>query len=105
MPVDLRALQEAFAREAFLLTEHASVQAARRTIDSREMAEAVANGDVIEDYPGDKYGPSCLILGRTTVGRVLHLQVSYPPDVKVITVYEPTLERWSSDFKARRGDE
>lgn len=41
--------------------------------------EAVAHGNIIEDYPDDKYGPSCLILGFTLAGRPLHSQCSYPP--------------------------
>jgi len=30
------------------------------------------------DYPDDKYGPSCLILGFATVGKPIHVQCSYP---------------------------
>jgi hypothetical protein len=34
-------------------------------ISVQEIREAIAVGEVIEDYPNDKYGPSCLILGFT----------------------------------------
>jgi hypothetical protein len=30
------------------------------------------------------------------------VQISYPPDVKVITVYEPTTEEWEADLKTRK---
>ncbi len=59
-------------------------------------------GEVIEDYPDDKYGPSCLIMGKTGHEKVLHIQVSYPPNVKIITVYEPSADKWESDFKTRK---
>ena len=58
----------------------------------REVEEAIASrSEVIEDYPNDKYGPSCLVLGYTKAGRPLHVQCSYPsrPLVKIITLYEP----------------
>ncbi|MFO7901734.1 MAG: DUF4258 domain-containing protein [Pirellulaceae bacterium] len=69
----------------------------------RELREAVEAGEVIEHYPNDKYGPSCLILGFTTSGRPLHVSCSYPsrPLIKIITVYEPDPEQWR-EFRQRR---
>jgi len=40
-------------------------------------------------YPDGKYAPSCLLCGKTDKGRDLHIQVSVPPDVVIITIYEP----------------
>jgi len=59
-------------------------------------------GEVIEEYPDDKYGPSCLIFGFTLSNRPLHVQCSYPshPLVKIITLYEPDPKIWI-DFKLR----
>lgn len=67
------------------------------------MREAIAAGEVIEDYPDDKYGPSCLIYGKTRAQRPLHVQCSYPsrPLVRVITLYEPDPEKWI-DNRTRR---
>ncbi|MBZ0301585.1 MAG: DUF4258 domain-containing protein [Anaerolineae bacterium] len=105
MPPDLEPLRQHFAEHLYLLTLHASDRAVQRGIRSREIEAAIARGEVIEDYPDDKYGPSCLILGTTEDGRVLHIQVSYPPPVKVITVYEPTPEEWEADWKTRKSHE
>jgi hypothetical protein len=57
----------------------------------------------IEDYPQDKYGPSCLIYGRTKTGRIIHVQCSIDP-VWVITTYDPASapEEWEEDFRRRR---
>ncbi len=102
MPPDLAALRQCLVERAYLLTAHASDRAAQRGIVSREIEEVIAAGEVIEDYPDDKYGPSCLILGYTQAGRVLHVQVSYPPAVKVITVYEPASDQWDETFRVRK---
>jgi hypothetical protein len=70
----------------------------------QEVREAVAVAVVIEDYPGDKYGPSCLLLGFTATSRPLHIQCSYPsrPLVKIITLYEPDPNQWI-DLRTRKG--
>lgn len=69
-----------------------------RTILVVEVREAIEVAEIIEDYPDDKYGPSCLLLGKTLSGRSLHVQCSYPsrPLVKIITVYEPDPELWDN---------
>ena len=67
-----------------------------------KIREAIAHGEIIEDYPDDKYGPNCLILGFTLEQRPLHIQCRYPsrPLVKIITLYEPNIKLWI-DFKIR----
>ena len=74
-----------------------------RHISVQELREAIAAGEVIEDYPTDKYGPSCLVFGVILARHPLHVQCSDPsrPLVKIITLYEPDLQRWV-DFKVRR---
>jgi hypothetical protein len=102
MPPDYDLLKRIFEIKRYTLTLHASDRAVQRDIDDYEIEEAVISGEVIEDYPNDKYSPSCLILGKTKAGRYLHVQVSYPPKVKIITVYEPDEGEWEVDWKTRK---
>lgn len=102
MPPDIVALHASIAAHRYLFTAHASDRAVARGIASHEVEEAILNGEVIEDYPEDKYGPSCLIFGITKGGRALHIQVSYPPEVKVITVYEPSPDEWDESLRIRQ---
>jgi len=90
-------------RGDFEFSQHAVDQAIIRHISVRELREAITGGEVIEVYPEDKYGPSCLIFGMTSMGRPLHVQCSDPtrPLVKIITVYEPDAALWI-EFKVRR---
>jgi hypothetical protein len=91
------------ARGDFEFSQHAVDQAIIRHISVQELREAIADGEVIEVYPEDKYGPSCLIFGMTRVGRPVHVQCSDPsrPIVKIVTVYEPDPAIWI-EFKVRR---
>ena len=74
-----------------------------RNISEMEIRQAGANAKIIEDYPDDKYSPSCLLLGFTEGVRPLHIQVSYMDSdlVKIITLYEPDEDEWI-DFAQRR---
>ena len=96
-------VREKVSTGQFELSKHAVDQSIVRRIGVQELREAVAAGEVIEDYPDDKYGPSCLIFGTTSAGRFLHVQCTYPSrtPVRIITLYEPTPDRWI-DFRRRR---
>lgn len=98
-------IREKIAQNQFEFSQHAVDQSIVRRISVQELREAIAKSEVIEDYPEDKYGPSCLILGFTLAGRPLHIQCSYPsrPLIKVITLYEPSPQLCWIDFKIRRG--
>ena len=88
--------------EDYRFTIHALERCVEGRISPNEVKYAMLSGEVIEDYPEDKYGPSCLIYGVTKAGRILHVQCSLDP-VWVITAYDPTLnpDEWESDFKRR----
>ncbi len=90
----------------FEFSKHAVDQSIVRRISVAELEQAMTiDSEVIEDYPEDKYGPSCLVLGFTNGGRPLHLHCSYPnrPVLRIITVYEPDADRWI-DFRIRKTD-
>jgi hypothetical protein len=87
----------------FEFSRHAFKRAVERNISDSEIAQVSQNTELIEDYPADKYSPSCLILGFTHENRPLHIQVSYAdtPMVRIITLYEPDPEEWIG-FRKRR---
>ena len=83
---------------------HAVRQMMARNISPEEVAQTILAGEVIEDYPDDKYGPSCLLFGRTASKRVLHVQCTHPsrPLVKIVTAYEPDPTEWDETLKRRK---
>ena len=87
----------------YRITIHAFERCVERNITPQEIENVIQSGEVMEDYPEDKYGPSCLIYGITEAKRILHVQCSINP-VWIITAYDPTLNpyRWDKDFKRRR---
>ena len=87
----------------YQFTIHGFERCIERKISPTDIEDVILLGEVIEHYPEDKYGPSCLICGKTERGRVLHIHCSIDP-VWIITAYDPTLnpEEWDSEFKRRR---
>lgn len=85
----------------YRFSDHAVKRMIKRSIDRLEIEEAVLSGEIIEEYPDDKYSPSCLIYGKTGAGRNLHIQISLPPTVVIITAYEPDETEWI-DYRVRR---
>lgn len=99
-------IQEKIENMQFEFSQHAVDQSLIRRISVQEIREAILHSELIEDYPDDKYGPSCLLHGFTTSLRPLHIQCSHPsrPVIKIITVYEPNPSRWIDFKERRRGD-
>ena len=71
-------------------------------ITTSEVEAVVMSGEVIEDYPDDPRGHSCLLLGLGQDDRPIHVVCSPKDDyLAAITAYLPDPDQWSSDFKVR----
>jgi len=92
--MDLDEVKAEISAGNYRFSDHAVKRMIRRSIDRMEVEEAVLRGEIIEEYPDDKYFPSCLIFGVSRAGRHLHVQLSLAPTVIVITVYEPDASEW-----------
>ena len=97
-------IRERIAGGYYEFSRHAFRRVVERNISDTEIRQASAMAQLIEDYPHDKYSPSCLLLGFTLMGRPLHMQVSRAemPVVKIITLYEPENRDWLQGYKVRR---
>ncbi|MDX2254291.1 MAG: DUF4258 domain-containing protein, partial [Pseudanabaenaceae cyanobacterium bins.39] len=51
----------------FELTRHALKRQVERNISNKDIRDMGKNVVIIEDYPDDKYSPSCLLLGFNEV--------------------------------------
>jgi len=87
----------------YWFTIHGFERCAERGVAPEEVKDAINRSEIIEEYPEDKYGPSCLILRKARNGKILHVHCSIDP-VWIITAYDPTLnpEEWDSEFKRRK---
>jgi hypothetical protein len=92
--MNIGVLRQSVRQGQIYFIDHAVHQMAKRLIEDSEICEAILAGEIIEEYPEDKYTPSCLVYGRTVQGRHLHVVCSSPPRVRIVTVYEPEPTEW-----------
>jgi len=99
----LHKIHTAIRYSEFSLTLHAQQLMTTRHIPVSDIRETIlsAEAEIIEDYPRDPRGPSCLIYGKASA-RALHVHISYPPEIVIITAYEPDPTKWEADYKTRK---
>jgi hypothetical protein len=84
---------------------HAVQQMSRpeRMISPAEVRSVVNTGEVIEDYPEDVRGHSCLLLGHGTDHRPLHVVCAPKAEyLAIITAYLPSSDQWEADWRTRK---
>ena len=92
------------ADQKILFLPHALNQMNRpdRLIEPSEVREVIFKGEIIEDYPEDPRGHSCLMLGRGKEDRPIHVVCSPKEDfLAIITAYLPDENKWSNDYRRR----
>ena len=102
---EIAPLVNAAARKKLLFLPHAVRQMSRpdRMISVQEVRHAVLRGEIVEDYPEDARGHSCLMLGTGEGGRKIHVVCAPRGDyLAIITAYVPESDEWDSGFRIRR---
>jgi len=100
----LEQIQALVAAGRYMIGPHAGLRQIERGITTEDLEEAVGADapEVIEDYPGDPLGHSCLIRGLRANGEVLHVVCKLNDPVFIVTCYEPDPSIWYTDFRTRR---
>ena len=102
----LKEIQDCFRAERLYYTKHARDEMEDEEfgeIKDEDVFDSVVAGKMIEVYPDDEPYPSCLIYGKTSEDRPLHVLCAYSNDdnmVIIITAYQPHPDRWI-DFERR----
>jgi hypothetical protein len=95
-------IQEKVKMKDYIISLHAAGEAEKDDIELHEILEALLTGTVIEEYPSDPRGHSCLAHG-CCAGRNLHVCCGMRGSrAAIITVYIPDPEKWIDFTKRRR---
>ena len=85
-------------------TYHVNMRLEGRCISRESILASVNTYEIIEEYPQDKYLPSYLIYAKDK-GKIFHIQIAVDflnNNIRIITAYKPTLDKWEKDYKTRR---
>ena len=93
-------LREQASADGIRVTIHCHQEMVEEYIVYEAVREALMDCRVIENYPDHQRGPCCLVCGRTSSGRFLHVVCTTALEVIVIiTVYEPKAPKWVTPFE------
>lgn len=87
-------------------SRHAERERELDMIYTWELEDALRNGEIIENYPDDPRGASCLVLGFC-VPKPIHAVCTIktePEELFLITVYDPSKrpDKWTENYRKRR---
>ena len=96
-PPILRWIQERVACNEYLYTSHADQERRNDRLSIQDVEHVILQGSILEEYPDDPRGPSCLIHGSTG-GTPVHVVRGRNRSswLVLITVYIPTAPKWKS---------
>lgn len=99
---EISEIREYIVKGNFRITDHAFEEMKADGLIFQDVIAGVMSGEVIENYSRAYPLLASLINGKTESGQPIHVCISLPPLVKVITVYRPDPEKWTEDFCKRR---
>lgn len=103
MEVDIEAIRNKIGKGRYSVAFTHTEKLRQRRITARNIEDAVKAGGIIEQYPDDPRGASCLILGLVDE-RPLHVLCGRldAQEILIITAYEPDPMEWEDDWKTRK---
>ncbi|MFH1386305.1 MAG: DUF4258 domain-containing protein [bacterium] len=102
--MDLKELKAKVKRDEFVLSYHAHEERQAESISIDDIKTAILNGEILESYPEDKRGKSCLVFGYSNV-RPIHIVCGQSKIgwLKIITVYIPEPPKWVTPSQRGKG--
>jgi hypothetical protein len=89
--------------ERLRITQHAQQEMVEEGITLDEVLQAIATGQILENYPEHRRGACCLLNGMTRQSRPLHIVcTTTQPVLIIITVYEPKPPKWVTPTQRER---
>lgn len=104
--MDVGIIHRLIGEGRYEFSKHAEREREADMIPTVELEAALKHCEIIEDYPDDPRGPSCLVLGfsgERPVHAVCCIKQD-PEELFLITVYDPSRrpEHWMNHYRRRR---
>ncbi|MCX5861817.1 MAG: DUF4258 domain-containing protein [Deltaproteobacteria bacterium] len=104
--LDIQSIRKLVSQGKYEFSKHAEKEREFDRIYVWELEDALKVCDIIESYPDDSRGESCLVLGfcgTKPIHAVCTIKTE-PEELLLITVYDPSKrpEKWDKDYRKRR---
>ena len=98
----ISAQQTCIRKNRYEISLHAQKERYEEEISIEDIERVILNGEIIEDYPEDPRGHSCLVMGCSN-NKYIHIVCALLPNewIRIITVYIPKTQKWINPRKRR----
>lgn len=87
-------IEDSISKNDFLISEHAHQERQEEQITVAEIKKVLLKGKIIEKYPKDPRGESCLVGGKIK-NRAIHIVCGKRMNkLLIVTVYLPKKPKW-----------
>jgi hypothetical protein len=99
MALSLVYIQACVSLGIYELSAHADLERQNDKISIEELEYVLLKSEILEIYPEDKRGESCLLLGYDLDGYPVHVVAGKTPKnhLRIITVYIPSPPKWINE--------
>ena len=100
--VEIERIIQKIEHNEYEISLHAEKERRDEDISLADIESAIRRGKILEDYPNDPSGPSCLLLGHSK-GKPIHIVCGWTQSnkLRIITVYLPKFPKWIDDETRR----
>jgi hypothetical protein len=104
MAITLKFICREIEKQSYEMSLHADDERLDDELTVLQLEYALLNGTILETYPDDPRGESCLVLGFTPEGTPVHIVCGRKSagHLFIITVYIPTMPKWRSPESRNR---
>ena len=103
--MDIDQIRQNIKKGFYDISRHAEEERRNDALEMADIKAALLKGKIIEEYPNDPRGPSCLVLGYAGETPVHMVCGEYSSGkTLIITVYKPDPLLWDEHFEKRRGE-
>lgn len=98
--IDLDWMKQAVRNETHRYSRHGDQERQNDNLTLAQVAQALLNGRILEQYADDSRGASCLVAGFTDNGIPIHVVCGcMGKTLVIITVYIPTPPKFKNPFE------
>jgi hypothetical protein len=102
--INIKWVRQKISSEEYEYSGHAEKEREADKISLEDVEHAIFIGEIIEEYPDDPRGESCLVLGYGKDNYPIHIVCgrTVSSKLRIITVYIPSLPKWLDERTRRR---
>jgi hypothetical protein len=98
--MDIEWIKKCIRNDDYFFSGHADDERMNDDLTVLDVEEALLFGRILEDYPDDKRGKSCLVVGYSNSGIPIHVVCGEREDkVVIITVYIPSPPKFKTPYE------